>query len=382
MLQGNVDRPQRDNIDLPPAENRAPHRVPAPEAVHLDHAPGHPEDENIDNDLGPADDFNDGGGHEEDVWEDVDEGEEEAAARVEDIRVAGPEGEGMLHENLDPQPPAVEEGPPAGIFFDDDGVLDEFEAMNAQGAGPEGVEVRIALNDIFGFQGPLTILLRSTGFLFIFVVCYVWTFGYIPLRIGSMYLPYLNSGSPVIQLLNKWLPEFITSFVAEFAETNRKSGHLISVDDAAVILMGYVSNCIMIFSLGAFAYYFQNKKFGIPLNATPKLFRYGLSMMSIAASILKVGTLLFLRIFWLPVIVGFMALFSANVLFEFTQTEFITFMVDNTVGCISVAWVAGISFMLVITLSILQLREVLHPDILARKVRPQVLKRQLFSKCF
>ena len=302
-------------------------------------------------------------------------GEEEPAERVDDIRVALPEGEDVLHENQEAQPPVADEGPPAGIFFDDDGALDEFEALNAQGAGPEGVEVRIALNDIFGFQGPLTTLLRSTGFLFIFVVCYIWTFGYIPLRIGSMYLPYLNSGSPAVHFLSTWLPESITGFVAEFADANKKSGHLISVDDAAVILMGYISNCIMIFSLGAFAYYFQNKKFGIPLNATPKLFRYGLSMMSIASSILKVGTLLFLRIFWLPVVIGFMALYSANVLFEYSQTEFISFMVNNTVGCVSVVWVAGISFMLVVTLSILQLREVLHPDILARKVRPQVWYR-------
>ena len=34
-------------------------------------------------------------------------------------------------------------------------------------------------------------------------------------------------------------------------------------------------------------------------------------------------------------------------------------------------WVLGISFMLTVTVSVLQLREVLHPEILGKVIRPQ-----------
>ena len=48
-------------------------------------------------------------------------------------------------------------------------------------------------------------------------------------------------------------------------------------------------------------------------------------------------------------------------------------------------WVLGITFMLFVTVSVLQLREVLHPDIFAAVIRPQVNARNrgtiLLEKC-
>ena len=48
-----------------------------------------------------------------------------------------------------------------------------------------------------------------------------------------------------------------------------------------------------------------------------------------------------------------------------------TFFAQNCVGACSLAWVSGITFMLTMTISVLQLREVLHPDFLAKIIRPQ-----------
>jgi hypothetical protein len=44
----------------------------------------------------------------------------------------------------------------------------------------------------------------------------------------------------------------------------------------------------------------------------------------------------------------------------------------NAIGSYGLAWLAGITFMLSMTISILQLREVMHPDIFAKLIKPQV----------
>lgn len=62
----------------------------------------------------------------------------------------------------------------------------------------------------------------------------------------------------------------------------------------------------------------------------------------------------------------------SNSLFHLSASDYGHFMGRNAVGGIALIWVSGISFMLVVTLSMLQLREVLHPDILSPLIRPQV----------
>ena len=47
------------------------------------------------------------------------------------------------------------------------------------------------------------------------------------------------------------------------------------------------------------------------------------------------------------------------------------------VGFLALAWALGISFMLTVTLTVLQLREVLHPDLLAKIIRPQEAHAEL-----
>ena len=54
------------------------------------------------------------------------------------------------------------------------------------------------------------------------------------------------------------------------------------------------------------------------------------------------------------------------------QSRWVDFIATNIVGSIALTWVLGITYMLTVTLSVLQLREVLHPDILAKSIRPQV----------
>jgi hypothetical protein len=311
---------------------------------------------------------------------------EAAAARVDAPHAplnpggGGGRGGGQRAQELEAERAAEHAVGGAEIFFDDDGALDDLERIAAQDAAMDAVEIRIALNDILGFRGSVVILLRSTVFLFVFNVCYIWTFGYIPLRIGNLYHTFFGD-APVAFLKNiyQYFPEIVTGFAGEFFDVSEKSNKLLAINEVLVILMGYVTICVAVFVLATCAFVIHVKMFTFPTNVTPKVVKLGLSVVGITSSILKVGTLLFLRIFWLPLIIGCMSLYCTNVIFEFTQTEYVNFIVSNMVGFVSLAWVAGISFMLAVTLSVLQLREVLHPDMLARRVRPQEAHLELLN---
>lgn len=256
------------------------------------------------------------------------------------------------------------------IFFDDGGALEDME--NQVRNNPDPVELRIVLNDILGLRGPIITVVKSTFFFFAFNLLYIWSFGHLPLRIGLI-SPLIGYVKDAFHRIYPYIPDTIQLFFSELFTLTGSSPRLIIVDDIFVILSGYVTICAVVFTLGIVAHAIQSIPFGFPLSSAPHIIRFSLSIITAVSSVLKVGTLLFLRIFWLPLIIGCMALYCANVLFELTRSDLTHFMVENLVGFVSVAWVLGISFMLVVTLSVLQLREVLHPDILARRVRPQVV---------
>lgn len=64
---------------------------------------------------------------------------------------------------------------------------------------------------------------------------------------------------------------------------------------------------------------------------------------------------------------------------EFDDCSWVEFAANNIVGFLALSWAVGISFMLTVTLTVLQLREVLHPDILARIIRPQEAHSELLK---
>lgn len=76
---------------------------------------------------------------------------------------------------------------------------------------------------------------------------------------------------------------------------------------------------------------------------------------------------------------GACVLSSTNVLLQLPKDDWVTFIATNIVGSIALTWVLGITYMLTVTLSVLQLREVLHPDVLAKSIRPQEPHLDLLS---
>lgn len=65
-------------------------------------------------------------------------------------------------------------------------------------------------------------------------------------------------------------------------------------------------------------------------------------------------------------------MFVSNFVMDYKANHWITFGIRNCVGLYALAWVCGITFMLSMTISVLQLREVLHPSIFAKIIKPQV----------
>lgn len=88
-------------------------------------------------------------------------------------------------------------------------------------------------------------------------------------------------------------------------------------------------------------------------------------------AIVKVGILLFLKMFLLPVLLGIWLDGSAMELFGSSSEDRILYAGTDLFSFILLHWVCGITFMLLVTVSVLQLREVAHPDLLKNMIRPQ-----------
>jgi len=94
-------------------------------------------------------------------------------------------------------------------------------------------------------------------------------------------------------------------------------------------------------------------------------------LMDYARAVMKVCMLLFLKMVILPLALGYSLDLATLELFDATVQSRVLHAARDLFGSLLVHWVAGITFMLLVTVSVLQLREVIHPDLLALVVRPQ-----------
>ena len=88
-------------------------------------------------------------------------------------------------------------------------------------------------------------------------------------------------------------------------------------------------------------------------------------------SLMKVGFLLWLKMFLLPLVVGVCLDVSTLTLFDVTLEQRARYAGDDIFSATVLHWAVGITFMLFSTVSILQIREVFHPALLAGMIRPQ-----------
>jgi len=297
------------------------------------------------------------------------------------------------------------------------------------------LDIHIALDELLGLRGPFPLLLRNLLWLSAFNTVFLGMFAFIPHATGKLVCtitPLLSSGwqnffikyiytstatkffgnfsysflnaenliSPFTQILDQvWIS--FTNIVNTINTESSQRNNLLLLPDISLITLGYLSSAGFVLSLKFFhSLYKQIKQRRMrnrmngsepsdavlimpdhderpeqegddEVNLQRLIFGKLLLLLDIAADFSKVGILLLLKMLILPIFLGICLDLSTLCLFRSTLTNRILFAAHDIFAAILVHWVVGITFMLVVTVSVLQLREVTHPDLLAPFVRPQ-----------
>mmetsp|Transcript_10031 Transcript_10031/g.14918 ORF Transcript_10031/g.14918 Transcript_10031/m.14918 type:complete len:1046 (+) Transcript_10031:74-3211(+) len=221
----------------------------------------------------------------------------------------------------------------------------------------EDIEIHLALNELLGLHSPL-ILIRNAIWYICFIVLYLGVVVYLPWRLGGLalsVLPFQQSIPTTDHLLT--LPDLITLFVGY--ATQLAMG---AIAQCAIIVVHKINSTIRSLQAGTVT----NLDQGANEN------EYYTLVTSILHASLKIITLLFLKMAFLPLLLGFILDMTTLPLFTNISIETrLNDLIQNVVVSVVLHWVMGITFMLIITVSVLQLREVMHPMILKDVIRPQ-----------
>lgn len=140
--------------------------------------------------------------------------------------------------------------------------------------------------------------------------------------------------------------------------------HTLQLPDLGIILLGYLMLSAMVFTWRAIISAVCKRA------ALPMLHKV-VRVLECTAAVVKVGLLLFLKMLFLPLLIGLWLDDATSDILGPGHQDRVLFASENLVGALLLHWVAGITFMLLVTVSVLQLREVLHPAMLGRIIRPQ-----------
>jgi E3 ubiquitin-protein ligase MARCH6 len=264
------------------------------------------------------------------------------------------------------------------------------------------MEINVALDELLGFRGPLLALIRNLLWLLLFNTAYLGVFAFTPLKFGGSIHSILSRRLPNIFALlrgNLW-----ESFITSMQELERKSSEsnlIYQPSQIAKIGLGYATLYILIFVLQATcavavrrgerrrraaerlrqAEHFMDDppileeirrvaEQNMPDDEQPPGKRI-LGFLECVGAIAKVVILLLIKMLFLPLLLGVWLDWATLSLFKKTWSDRIEFAGSDLFGSTFLHWVTGITFMLLVTVSVLQLREVAHPDILAGVIRPQ-----------
>ncbi len=274
----------------------------------------------------------------------------------------------------------------------------------------------MALDELLGLRGPPSTLIRNLLWLLAFNATYLGFFAFLPKTVGSAVFAGLFN-TTALEKAYKTIPyiysddENRTTFHSSIVALNQAStdsNTTFRLPDVAMVTLGYFSLAAMIVLTRygwAFAQKFrqhfsvENTRINTHERGEParnanwqdlglggirdRLNNFDGDVMDIGANtafgvaldasvaIVKVGILLFLKMFMLPLLLGLCLDASTVSLFGQTLADRLSFAGTDLFSFVLLHWVAGITFMLLVTVFLLQLREVTHPDILARLIRPQ-----------
>lgn len=281
------------------------------------------------------------------------------------------------------------------------------------------MEINIALDELLGFRGPLLALIRNLLWLLVFNTAYLGVFAFAPSKFGGFIYGILSKVM-ILSPVRTRIPQTIFSLsshlwdnlITSMRDLNRKSKETNMIYQPSQIArmgLGYVSFSILIFVLKAsvamfvrlredratsqaqanerirrgHVHFMDDFQDGHPiLNEMEReadrnnrdqgaIGKRLLGVLDCASTIAKVVILLLVKMLFLPLLLGIWLDLATLPLFEKTWSDRVDYAGSDIVGSIFLHWVIGITFMLLVTVSVLQMREVAHPDLLARAIKPQ-----------
>lgn len=307
------------------------------------------------------------------------------------IRPANPPPDARFEPQFEPLDPPFPDMPPAPDDID-------------------GMELNVALDELLGFRGPILALLRNLLWLLVFNTAYLGTFAFIPSFGGRGVYRILSK----FRFIRSWatsipgvetLLDAVAVTIEELYKESEKSNLVFHPAEIARIGLGYLGWAWGVFFLKS-VIKFATRRQEARNNATqdtddiqrqgrvqiedgiPRMFaererqreenngenaarKRLIGFVDSAAAIAKVIILLCIKMLFLPLSLGVCLDIATLDLFQQSWNDRIAYAGKDLFASVFLHWVVGITFMLLVTVSVLQLREVVHPDILARIIRPQ-----------
>lgn len=277
----------------------------------------------------------------------------------------------------------------------------------------QDMEINVALDELLGLRGPPGTLIRNLLWLLAFNASYLGLFAFVPKTVGSaVHSGILNTtftGTILRHLPYVYSDDVnTTTFATTISRLNEASAEkdtTFRLPDVATVILGYLSigAILVVVRYGWALSRTIQRQFSVEgtrirtnrderneivweerrgqrdailhaprpggIAATPDTL-VG-AWLDATVVVVKVGVLLFLKMFILPMTLGLCLDASTTTLLGHTLTDRIKFAGTDLFSFTLLHWVAGITFMLLVTVFLLQLREVIHPDLLARMIRPQ-----------
>lgn len=295
----------------------------------------------------------------------------------------------------------------------------------------QDMDINLALDELLGLRGPFNILIRNVCWLLAFNTTYLGLFAFIPKNFGaSMHSLVLNRTSFASWMYNTTEPGVgeEVAFPRLMSALNEESSRLdttLRLPDLATITLGYLSMALLVVLVQLSVYLYSkisqppvverveaighargqrdhapagppirepvarvvNEQAGLPGGPEDREMDDmigGLGdQLTVALDCLKamtkVGFLLFHKMLLLPLVLGIWLDSATLMLLGSSQLERAVYAGSDLFSSALLHWVVGITFMLFVTVSVLQLREVAHPGILAHIIRPQEPQPDLLS---
>ncbi len=290
--------------------------------------------------------------------------------------------------------------------------------------------MQVPLEQLVGLRGPLSEVFRNLCWLLAFQASFIALFALIPCAIGSFAFSHLVRSSILKSsghfILKRILFSFFDctssegepmdlSYMVNITNVESESTkNLLKPEHGAKIAFGYLAMAALTFSVqaalklylryagGEFSVSPSSQNFqrddvgvnhmddirmGLGVGRDPRerpdpdamrpeemqayIFKSIDAAVDCGAAISKICILVIFKMFTLPLLLGIWLDLCTLKLFGVTIEDRLHDAGANIFGFFLLHWVVGITFMLSVTVSVLQLREVLHPDLLAPMIRPQ-----------